>query len=204
MMSEIARGAESVIYLDNNEIIKHRLPKHYRIQQIDILLRKTRTQKEARLMKKAKHACLVPEILNVDLNEMKIRMDFVKGNILRDALETLDENEFREVCTSLGRSIAGLHNEGIIHGDLTTSNMILNEKGLFLIDFGLAESSQRAEDKAVDLHLLYQALTSKHHKVLDKAWKIILNEYEKKAVKSNEILARLKIVEGRGRYKKRE
>lgn len=202
-MKEIARGAESVIYESDGVIIKDRIKKNYRIRQIDEALRKKRTDKEARILRRAKRVCLVPLVLKVDDKTMRIEMQLIEGNILKDVFETLSLDKFKKVCEAIALSVAKLHNEGIIHGDLTTSNMILNNSDLFFIDFGLADSSEKIEDKAVDLHLLHQAIESKHHKVLEKAWKIILKTYESKAIKSREILTRLGTVELRGRYKKR-
>jgi len=68
----------------------------------------------------------------------------------------------------IGTEIAKMHQADIIHGDLTTSNMILrhpsSEKGLqlVLIDFGLAYVSSLVEDKAVDLYVLERAFASTH------------------------------------------
>ena len=93
-----------------------------------------------------------------------------------------------------------LHNSAIIHGDLTTSNMILN-KEIYLIDFGLSFFSEKSEDKAVDLHLLKEALESKHYKIWEDAFKIVLEAYRKEAKRASETLKRLEQVEKRGRYR---
>jgi len=71
----------------------------------------------------------------------------------------------------IGSEIAKMHKVDIIHGDLTTSNMIIRHpfapKGpssakLVLIDFGLAYTSTMVEDKAVDLYVLERAFASTH------------------------------------------
>ena len=93
-----------------------------------------------------------------------------------------------------------MHNNNIIHGDLTTSNMILN-KEVFFIDFGLSFFSEKIEDKAVDLHLLKEALESKHSNIWERSYKAALDSYFKKAVDGRQVLERIKIVEKRGRYK---
>ena len=103
----------------------------------------------------------------------------------------------------IGEKIAVLHNNHIIHGDLTTSNMIFNEE-VYFIDFGLSFFSHKIEDKAVDLHLLKQALESKHYKIWEKAFKTALETYKKNAENSDEILKRLEKVEKRGRYKQKK
>jgi len=93
-----------------------------------------------------------------------------------------------------------LHNHLIIHGDLTTSNMILN-KEIYFIDFGLSFFSEKAEDKAVDLHLLKEGLESKHYRIWEECFRCALEAYRKEANKSSETLKRLEIVEKRGRYR---
>ncbi len=94
-----------------------------------------------------------------------------------------------------------MHNKDIIHGDLTTSNMIYYNYKVYFIDFGLSFFSEKTEDKAVDLHLLRQAIDSKHYKVYEKAFYLILKGYISKAKSSKEIIKRFEIVELRGRNK---
>ena len=123
-------------------------------------------------------------------------MQKIKGEVLRNALEKNHLNYGREI----GRKIAIMHNRDIIHGDLTTSNMIIGDE-IYFIDFGLSFFSKKIEDKAVDLHLLHQALESKHYTVYDVCFKEILKSYQKEADNSEEILERYKKVEERGRNK---
>ena len=112
----------------------------------------------------------------------------------------LKNDNCERLSKDIGQKIAILHNNEIIHGDLTTSNMIFN-KEIYFIDFGLGYFSQKIEDKAVDLHLLKEALESKHSKIWEKCYKHALDEYSKKANKSREVIKRIKVVEKRGRYK---
>ena len=211
MEKEIARGAEAVIYQDKDKIIKHRLKKTYRIKELDDELRKQRTRREANLLLKA--PIPHPALMKSDDTE-KIVMENVKGKKVRDVL---DKNPL--LAKRIGKVVAELHNHNIIHGDLTTSNMILTnakfvnsenqkdflllEKGnkLVFIDFGLSFHSHKIEDKAVDIHLFKQALNSRHHRVYEKALGAFLKGYEK-VNKYKEILARLEKVEARGRYRK--
>ena len=95
-----------------------------------------------------------------------------------------------------------MHQQGIIHGDLTTSNMILSEKDkkVYFIDFGLAFHSIKTEDKAVDIHLLKEALQSKHFLIANEIWKEFVRVYGKQ---NKEVLERLEKVEKRGRYKQK-
>ena len=78
--------------------------------------------------------------------------------------------------------------------------MIL-DKEIYFIDFGLSFFSNKIEDKAVDLHLLRQALESKHYKIWEKAFESVLFGYKSKAQDAKEILARFEKVEERGRNK---
>jgi len=146
-MKEIGRGAEAVIYLDKN-VIKKRLKKNYRIKEIDEKLRKSRTRREAKILEKLQSLDFpAPRIIKKDDKKMIIEMNLVKDVLLRDVLEKKD---YGKLCEEIGEKIAVLHNNNIIHGDLTTSNMILN-KEIFFIDFGLSLFSHKIEDKAVDL-----------------------------------------------------
>jgi Kae1-associated kinase Bud32 len=181
-MKEIARGAESVIYEDNNTIVKDRLKKSYRLREIDDELRKQRTRREANLLQKV--TVPHPRLINSD-DKQKIVMEKIKGEKLREVLDKKPE-----LARRIGELVAELHNHNIIHGDLTTSNMILDEKGeIIFIDFGLSFHSDKVEDKAVDIHLFKQALDSKHFKVYDNAKKEFIKGY-KKVNKYDEIIQR--------------
>jgi len=195
----IGRGAEAIILLKNNKIIKDRIKKSYRLQFIDDKLRKSRTKREAKLLEKLSKIIPVPKILSTD-NKEKIKMQFVKGKRLSEHLDKL--KNANKICEQIGASIAILHDNDIIHGDLTTSNMISNEKEkkVFFIDFGLSFHSHRIEDKAVDIHLLRQALEAKHFKKWKSFFEKILEGYKTKD--KTKILQQLKKVEARGRYKK--
>jgi TP53 regulating kinase and related kinases len=186
-MKKIAQGAEAVIFLDGERIIKSRIPKRYRHPTIDENLRKARTKREVKVLGKLS---LGPKI--VDSDEYSITMEYLDGPKLRDVLEDLD---FKAVCKEVGGKVRQMHDMGIIHGDLTTSNMIWLDEVKF-IDFGLSFFSTKAEDKAVDLHLLSQALESKHYRIAKEAFLAVLAGYDDKAV-----ITRLKAVELRGRNK---
>ena len=193
-MKEIARGAEAVLYEDKGRIIKHRLRKTYRIKELDDELRKQRTRKEANLLRKI--AIPHPRLIETDDKE-RIVMEKINGVKLRDVL---DEQPI--LAKKVGELVANMHNNNIIHGDLTTSNMLLvNKKEVVFIDFGLSFQSNKIEDKAVDIHLFRQALDSKHHIVQSFAMAAFKQGY-KKARQHKEILKRLEQVEKRGRYKK--
>ena len=194
-MALISKGAEAEIHLDNDIIIKKRIPKNYRLKDIDDKLRKFRTRREAKVLEKLPTEVLGPKLINMDDKNMEIKMDYIKGQKVRDIL-----NDNINICKEIGQKLALMHNAKIIHGDLTTSNMIYNNHVHF-IDFGLSYFSPKYEDKAVDLHLLKQALESKHYKVYDKTFDLVLKNYKKYAIDSDLILKRLETVESRGRNK---
>lgn len=191
----IGKGAEAELYLKEDTVIKKRIKKNYRIEKIDLPLRKTRTRREAKILEKLPKEILSPDLIKMDDINMEITMSYIKGEKVRDIL---DKN--LDLCVEIGEKIALMHNAGIIHGDLTTSNMIFN-KHVYFIDFGLSYFSQKIEDKAVDLHLIKQALESKHYKIFEKAFKHVLKGYKKTSKNYDEIIQRLDKVENRGRNK---
>ncbi len=196
MKKQIGKGAEAIIYLDKN-IIKDRIKKSYRIKEIDEKLRRFRTKREAKVLEKLNALNFpAPKLIYCDKKEI-IEMEYIKGPKLRDVIEKKD---CIKLSKELGTKIAILHNNHIIHGDLTTSNMILNNE-LYLIDFGLSFFSHKTEDKAVDLHLLRQAMESKHYKIWKKCFDTAMKYYEKESDNGKEIIARIEQVESRGRYK---
>ncbi len=198
-MKLISEGAEARIYADGNRIIKERARKSYRIPEIDNSLRKFRTKREAKVFERLeKIGFPIPKIISVSDRTMKIEMEFIKGEKLRDIL---NDRNCAGLCNELGRKIGIMHGNGIIHGDLTTSNMILKNGKIYFIDFGLSFFSEKTEDKAVDLHLLRQALESKHHTIWKKCFGAALKGYKKSEPKAQEIIKRLEKVEERGRNK---
>ncbi|OIO63992.1 Kae1-associated kinase Bud32 [Candidatus Woesearchaeota archaeon CG1_02_33_12] len=197
-MKKIGAGAEALIYLDKKEVVKERIKKSYRLKQIDEKLRKFRTRREAKVLEKLHSIGFpIPKLILSDDKKMLIKMEFLKGKKLRDIL---NKKNCEKLCREIGEEVATLHKKGIIHGDLTTSNMILKDK-IYFIDFGLSFFSDKIEDKAVDIHLLRQALESKHHEIFKKSFKAMLAGYKIKNPDYNTIIKRLEKVETRGRYK---
>lgn len=193
----IQHGAEAIISLDKNknQIIKNRIKKSYRLPVLDEKLRRLRTKSEAKIINKLSKIISVPKIIETDNKEL-IKMQFINGKKLSDFLEKLD---WKEICKQIAESITKLHDQNIVHGDLTTSNMIYKSNKVYLIDFGLGFHSHRIEDKAVDLHLLKQAFEAKHFKITEEAIKIIINNY--KAKNHELIIKRISEIEKRGRYR---
>ncbi|MBW2998239.1 Kae1-associated serine/threonine protein kinase [Candidatus Woesearchaeota archaeon] len=198
MNSEIlGSGAEAIIKRDGEFVIKERIRKDYRLDVLDNSLRKFRTRREEKILRKLEELNFAsPKVHDINDKLMTLRMDFINGEKLRDVLFQDPLNLGREI----GKKIAILHKNDIVHGDLTTSNMILDNEVKF-IDFGLSQFSAKVEDKAVDLHLFKHALESKHHKIWDSCFKEAIDGYKEENPDSKEILKRLEEVELRGRNK---
>ncbi len=193
----IGRGAEAILIQEGDFLVKDRIKKGYRLPFLDEKLRKQRTKKEAKLLQKASSLIPVPKVIKTDEKE-KIEMEFIEGKKLSEHLDNLKDAE--KICKQIGENTGKLHDADIIHGDLTTSNMILKDGKVFFIDFGLGFTSKRIEDKAVDLHLLRQALEAKHFQNWEKLFAAVIKGYDSKD--KIPILEQLKKVESRGRYKK--
>jgi len=194
----IGRGAEAILIRKDNILIKRRIKKGYRHEILDTNLRKSRTKHEARILDRTGSLISVPEVKKV--TEFEIDMDFIQGKKLSDYLDTFPKKKALNVCYEIGRSTAKIHENNIIHGDLTTSNMIWRNNQVYFIDFGLGFHSARIEDKAVDLHLLREALESKHFKSWQNYFKEVIKGY--KLYKQHDaVLKQLEKVELRGRYK---
>ena len=192
------RGAEADIYLTEwggrKAVSKVRTAKPYRHRELDATIRKHRTIHEASFMSAAKSAgVMTPFVHFVDPVSAEIIMEFVEGDNVRDALTP-------DLCYGMGRCAAMLHASNIIHGDLATSNFIINNK-LALLDFGLSYYSERIEDMATDIRLIKEAFTSAHIAV-KKAFPRFVEGYAAVAgrKRTNKILENVKEIEQRGRY----
>ena len=204
----LKKGAEASLFLDDwhgkKVVIKVRVPKRYRPPALDEQIRTYRTVHEPQLMHEAKAAGVpTPLIYMVSVSESSIIMEYVEGQQVKGLLNSVTEQKRIDLCNEIGASIGRLHCRGLIHGDLTTSNMILSPDGkVFFVDFGLGEKNIELEAKGVDLHLLKRALQSTHYKFWDHCFRSVLNGYAK--VVGLELAAKVyeKIVEieRRGRY----
>ena len=202
MRKIIAHGAEALLIKHKNILTKKRIKKNYRQYELDVKLRKGRTRHESKILEKVSKIINVPSVRKVSSTE--IEMDFIRGKLLSDLLDSLQLSKALKICKQLGCEIAALHNSNIIHGDLTTSNMIFSRNKVYFIDFGLGFHSNKIEDKAVDLHLLRQAFQARHFKRFKSYYNAILGAYKKSSKQAKEILSRLEKVEQRGRYKRKK
>jgi len=203
-MKEIARGAEAVLYLGERDgsrvLVKDRIKKGYRLDELDTRIRRLRTRHEDSLLDRARRAGVqVPCVM--DSSEDKIVMEFIDGISVKDAFNGMGDGERDDVCRLVGEALGRLHGNGIVHGDFTTSNMMLMAGRLYVIDFGLGKVSGRVEDQAVDLYLLYEALKAAHFKYLNEAWQRILKSYRQQYSHAPDVLRRLEKIERRRRYR---
>ena len=190
-MKLISEGAEAKIYLSENKIIKKRVSKKYRHKELDNSILKRRIKSENKILKKSKkYGINVPEVYDVDSNS--ITMENLSGIKLS---ELLDDIKNKAIIKSLAKEIKKLHSFGIIHGDLTTSNIFFYKDKIYLIDFGLSKFSDKIEDKATDIHLLKECLNSRHSLNYKKLWLNFIKEYNEPL-----ILERLRKIESRVRY----
>jgi len=208
MKAEIARGAEAVLYLDEKEtenglqkvLVKDRVSKGYRLPELDRRIRRQRTRHEDVLLERANRAGVpVPRVFDASGNVLV--MEFIDGDRVKDVLNDLDDKERHEAEMLMGESLGRLHSANMVHGDYTTSNMILKDGRLFVIDLGLGRYSGKVEDQAVDLYLLHEALKAAHFKYLNEAWQKILKSYGQHYTQAKAVLDRLEKIDKRRRYK---
>ena len=202
-MKLINRGAEADVYSTmwdkKKAILKIRKVKSYRNSLLDQKIRKQRTIRESQIISQVKSFGIsTPLIYFMDINKCSILMQYIDGKIVRD----LKGNDIVKVCNEIGQIVGTMHKHGIMHGDLTTSNFILDKKKLFLIDFGLASRTEKPDDHAVDLRLFKEILNSAHAEVMEKSWKNFQKGYSKAVGMkySKKILNLVAVIESRGRY----
>ena len=204
-MKLIKRGAEADIYQTNwqnsKAILKIRKVKNYRNSLLDSKIRKQRTIKELQMISHVKTFGIpTPLIYFVNLEKSCIIMQEIPGTPVHD----LPESKIIKLSKEIGKLVGMLHKNGIMHGDLTTSNFILFKNMVYVIDFGLSQNTIKPEDHAVDLRLIKEILNSAHAKIMTSAWNNFLMGY--KSIVGTSYYAKItKLVsdiESRGRYAK--
>ena len=204
----IKKGAEASLYLGEwhgrRVVVKKRLPKEYRPSQLDLQIRTYRTVHEPQLMHEAKKAGVpTPLVYLVDVEDATIIMQYVDGRQVKQLLSEVTERERQQLCFRIGCLIGVLHKRGIVHGDLTTSNMILDGNGkVFFVDFGLGEKTVELEARAVDLHLMKRALQSAHFEFADGCMRSVIEGYTSivGVEVSKKLTEKVGEIERRGRY----
>jgi TP53 regulating kinase-like protein len=205
LMKLLKKGAEADLYQtkwqDSKAILKIRKVKNYRNFSLDSKIRKQRTIKESQMLSHVKSFGVPsPLVYFVNLDKTSIIMQEIPGKPVHD----LPESRIIELSKDIGKLVGTLHKNGVMHGDLTTSNFILFQKTVFVIDFGLSQISIKPEDHAVDLRLIKEILNSAHAKIMLPSWKNFLSGY--KSVVGTAYFTKIsKLVldiESRGRYAK--
>ncbi len=202
-MKLVKKGAEADIYLTSwngqRSILKIRKKKSYRIQSLDNRIRTLRTLREAKMISEVKSfGIITPLVYFVDEKKCKIYLQYIDGKLVRD----LPSNQIKKICKEIGRIVGTLHKNGVMHGDLTTSNFILSQKGLVIIDFGLSQKTNETDDYAIDLRLFKEVLNSAHAQIVKDAWSLFLDGYKKILGKHlcEKIINQVLVIEKRGRY----
>lgn len=202
----IARGAEADLILRDwngkKALVKLRKPKKYRHPELDNRMRKTRTNHEADIIHRAKiNGIPTPLLYQVDPENAVIVMEYIDGVKVRDIVDSLMDEERVTLFTRIGRYAGKLHKTGIIHGDLTTSNILMDGDRIIFIDFGLSEVNFEVEKRGVDLNLMNRMLTSTHFKYQEQLLAAFKAGYrEVLGVEADQALKRMDEVAKRGRY----
>ena len=195
---------DSAVWMNREVVFKQRVVKGYRHPVLDRSLQTFRIKNEVRLMLEARKAGIpVPVIYSVDLAENRIVMEEIPGMRVKDALENMPEDRARDVCLKIGEIAGKLHASDIVHGDLTTSNMLLDGDRIVVIDFSLGSKSSELEDKGVDMHLLEEAFHSAHYR-RSELYETVKDSYVKTYPGGAEVLKKVKEIEKRGRYTRKE
>lgn len=207
----IAKGAEADLWLDPDwngvkALIKRRVEKVYRHPKLDAAMRRFRTIHEADIIHRAKEGGVpTPFLFQVDPEGATIVMQHVEGDIVRNVVDKIDSDQRKTLFHTIGLQAGRLHKAGLIHGDLTTSNIIRTGSTVVFIDFGLAEISNEAEKRGVDLHLMKRMLTSTHFKYAEGLFAAFECGYRSAmGTEADEILSRMMQIDRRGRYVDRE
>ena len=195
----IKKGAEADIFLiswyGRKAISKIRNPKQYRNKYLDENIRKKRTLHEANMISAVKSVDVkTPSLLFLDPVKAEIIMDYIDGHNVKDIMSS-------QLALDMGKYTSLLHNNNIVHGDLTTSNFIRSGNDLVIIDFGLSFFSDRIEDRAVDFRLIKEILSSAHIEIFDQAYQNFITGYSNNTNNNmKKILRVVSEIEKRGRY----
>ncbi len=204
--SEVLRvGAESTLYLSNINnikiILKIRRMKPYMDPELASHLVYSRTVKEAKIMATARiNSVPTPRLYLVLPSLGLIAMEYLEGPTMKSALD-VGELDPIKAGYEAGTIIGKLHSIGIAHGDPTTSNFIIKNNYLYIIDFGLAEFTNKLEDRAVDIHLFRRIAYSSHANIAETLVRSFESGYKSQLGKEAErVIDRAREIELMGRY----
>ncbi len=200
----LARGAEAEVRLGEfmglRAVFKVRVRKLYMHPMLDESLRYRRTRREARVMVAARGAgARVPMVYAVLPSLGLLVMEYVEGVRLKEYFDSDPEAGVR-LSREAGRLLALIHSAGVVHGDYTTSNLIVARDGLYIIDFGLADFDSSLEERATDLHLYRRSLESAHARYAGDAYRAFVEGYASAARDWRPVVERAEEIRLRGRY----
>jgi TP53 regulating kinase and related kinases len=200
------RGAEADVIRGEwqglDAVYKIRKPLRYRLPVLDREIRRQRTLHEAEMVHQAKKAGVpAPYLYFVDPKASTLVMEYVNGTRLKDLVDS-GVDDLGGVFREFGRHVGVLHKGGIMHGDLTTANVVRRGRTLVFIDFGLSIRTERVEDHAVDLRLIKETLAGAHPSAAVAAMESLSKGYAEVLgpSRSRSVLRQLLSIERRGRY----
>ena len=202
-MKLMKKGAEADIYTgtwkNSKSLFKIRKIKTYRNNSLDSKIRRQRTIKESQMLSQVKSFGIPsPLVYFVNLEKSMIVMQEIPGKPVHD----LPQSKIIVMSKQIGKLVGLLHKNGVMHGDLTTSNFILFKNTIYMIDFGLSQNTIKPEDHAVDLRLIKEILNSAHAKIMESSWKNFLIGYKSIVgiTYQTKIVKLVSEIESRGRY----
>ncbi|RJS68429.1 Kae1-associated kinase Bud32 [Methanophagales archaeon] len=188
--------AEAIVEIKGDLVYKRRVQKRYRVKEIDERIRRERTKSEAKLISEARRKG-VPTPIIFDISDYELVMERIEGDLAR---EVIDE----DISKRIGEFVGILHKNGIIHGDLTTSNIIVSrDNAIYFIDFGLSFIESSTEARGVDVHVFFQSIcgTYESYEGLKESF---IEGYKRTFSGASQVLRRVKEIEQRGRYVERK
>ena len=188
--------AEAIVEIKGDLVYKRRVQKRYRVKEVDERIRRERTKSEAKLISEARRKG-VPTPIIFDISDYELVMERIEGDLAR---EVIDE----DISKRIGEFVGILHKNGIIHGDLTTSNIIVSrDNAIYFIDFGLSFIESSTEARGVDVHVFFQSIcgTYESYEGLKESF---IEGYKRTFSGASQVLRRVKEIEQRGRYVERK
>ena len=196
-MKKIYEGAEAEIFLCKingvKQILKKRKNKNYRESILDKNIIKQRMRKEIKMYDRFNNIGLIaPRVYNTDLDKQEIYMTYFDSKSFKKAISK-DKNKIK----LLGKDVAKMHNNKLVHGDITLENVLFDEKNNkpIFIDFGLSSVSAKIENYATDVFVFKETLLADFD---ESYWNLFIAEYFKN-IDNKDVEKRLEKVEKRRR-----